>query len=96
MLCLLTDSVKKNQFEVHQELLHNANALKNIIIGDETWIYGYDGETKKLLLQWMGKGSLSSTKKSMDKSVKDQGNVDCVFLIGKKLPIMNLYHVVTW
>jgi len=27
-------------------------------------------------------------------SVKDQGDVVCVFLIGKALSIMNLYHVV--
>jgi len=36
---------------------------------------------------------VSSTKKSMDESVKDQGDVGC-FLIGRALSIMNLYHMV--
>ena len=35
-----------------------------------------------------------STKKSTDVSVEDQGVVGCVFLIGKALSIMDLYHVV--
>ena len=35
----------------------NENFLKNIITGDETWVYGYDVETKMQLSQWMGKGS---------------------------------------
>ena len=58
---LLTDDQKENRSENSQELLANAkgneNFLKNIITGDETWVYGYDVETKIQSLQWMGKGS---------------------------------------
>jgi len=47
---LLTDDQKENRVEISQELLVNANGnenfLKNIITGDETWVYGYDVETK--------------------------------------------------
>jgi len=47
---LLTDDQKENCVEISQELLANTNGnenfLKNIITGDETWIYGYDVETK--------------------------------------------------
>jgi len=48
--CLLTDDQKQNRVEISQELLANVNGnenlLKNIITGDETWVYGYDVETK--------------------------------------------------
>ena len=41
---LLTDYQKENRVEISQELLANANGnenfLKNIITGDETWVYG--------------------------------------------------------
>jgi len=47
---LLTDDQKENRVEISQELLANANCNenfhKNIITGDETWVYGYDIETK--------------------------------------------------
>jgi hypothetical protein len=42
---LLTDDQKENRSENSQELLANAkgneNFLKNIITGNETWVYGY-------------------------------------------------------
>jgi len=55
------DDQKKNHVEISQELLANANGnenfLKNIITGDETWVYKYDVETKMQSSQWLGKGS---------------------------------------
>jgi hypothetical protein len=58
---LLTEDQKENHVEISQELLANANGnenfLKNIITGDETWIYGYDVETKIKSSQWLWKGS---------------------------------------
>jgi len=51
MPCLLTDDQKENHVEISQELLADANGnenfLKNTITGDETWVYGYDVETKR-------------------------------------------------
>jgi len=48
---LLTDDRKEKHVEISQELLAhvngNENFLKNIITGDETWVYGYDVETKR-------------------------------------------------
>jgi len=59
--CLLTDDQKENRVEIRQELLANATGneifLKNIITGDETWVYRYDIKTKMRSSQWMGKGS---------------------------------------
>jgi hypothetical protein len=47
---LLTEDQKEKRVEISQELLANAsgneNFLKNIITGDETWVNGYDVETK--------------------------------------------------
>ena len=58
---LLADDQKENRVEISQELLANANGdknfLKKIITGDETWVYGYDVETKMQSTQWMGSGS---------------------------------------
>ena len=66
---LLTDDNKENRVEISQELLVNANGnedfLKNIITGHETWVYGYDIETK---IQWMGKGSPRPKKVQMSRS----------------------------
>jgi len=46
---LLTDAQKESHFTVSQELFDRSNAdenfLKNVITGDETWVYGYDVET---------------------------------------------------
>ena len=65
---LLTDDQKENRVEISQELLANAsgneNFLKNTITGDETWVYGYDVETKMQSPQWMRKGSPRPKKKA--------------------------------
>ena len=59
---LLTDDQKENRVEISQELLANANGnenfLKNIIIADKTWVYGYDVETKMQSRSGWGKGLL--------------------------------------
>ena len=56
---LLTDAQKENHVTVSQELFDRSNAdeniLKNVITGDETWVYGYGVETKVQSLQWMEK-----------------------------------------
>jgi len=58
---LLTEEQKQNRITVSQELLDRSNTdenfLKNVITGDETWVYGYDVETKVRSSQWVGKSS---------------------------------------
>jgi hypothetical protein len=57
---LLTDDQKQNRVDVSKELLDRANDdkfLKNIITGDETWVYGYDVETNVQSSQWVSKTS---------------------------------------
>ena len=69
---LLTNDQKENRVQISQELLTNAsgnyNFLKNIITGDETWVYGYDVETKMQSSQWVGKGSPRPKKARMCRS----------------------------
>ncbi|UYV68136.1 hypothetical protein LAZ67_5003148 [Cordylochernes scorpioides] len=42
--------------------------LKNVITGDETWVYGYDPETKKQSSQWLEPGEPRFKKARMIKS----------------------------
>jgi len=69
---LLTDDQKENRIEISQELLANANGngnfLKNIITGDETWVYGCDVATKMQSSQWMGRGSPPPKEARMSRS----------------------------
>jgi hypothetical protein len=63
---LLACAQKQKCVTVSQELFHRSYAyekvLKNVITGDETWMYGYDVETKVQSSQWMGKLSPQSKK----------------------------------
>ena len=57
----MTDDQKQTRVDVSQELLDRANGddnfFKNIITGDETWVYGYDVETNVQSSQWVSKTS---------------------------------------
>ena len=68
---LLTDAQKENRVTVTQELFDRSNAdenfLKNVITGDETWVYGYDVETK-VQSQWMEKLSPRPKKARQSRS----------------------------
>ena len=67
---MLTDNQRENCVEISQELLANANGNENFlkIITDETWVYGYDVETKMQSSQWMEKGSPLPKKARMSLS----------------------------
>ena len=56
---LLTDDQNQNRVDVSQELLDRVNGnykfLKNVIAGDDTWLYEYDVETKVQSSQWVSK-----------------------------------------
>lgn len=69
---LLTEEQKQNRVTVSQELLDRSNTdenfLKNVITGDETWVYGYDVETKVQSSQWVGKSSPRPKKARQSRS----------------------------
>ncbi|PNF21592.1 hypothetical protein B7P43_G12727 [Cryptotermes secundus] len=53
---LLTMEQKQCRLEIAQDMLDNANSnpnfLNTVITGDESWVYGYDLETKIQSSQW--------------------------------------------
>ena len=53
---LLNFEQKQRRISIAQELLNDVNddpgLLKRVITGDETWVYGYDVETKVQSSQW--------------------------------------------
>jgi len=61
MPCVLAEDQKANCVNISQELLDcinvDENFLKTIVTGNETWVYGYDVETKAQSSQWVGQGS---------------------------------------
>ena len=77
---VLTDAQKENHVTVSQELFDRSNAdenfLKNVITGDETWVYGCFVETKVQSSQWMEK--LSSRPK---KARQSRSNVKVMLIV---------------
>lgn len=55
---LMSEDQKDNRITICQELIDRANDydmfMRQIITGDETWVYGYDVETKVQSSQWIG------------------------------------------
>lgn len=53
---LLTEDQKNCRLEITQDNLHliksDPGLLKRVITGDESWVYGYDPETKAQSSQW--------------------------------------------
>jgi hypothetical protein len=52
---LLNDDLKAHHVSVCRELKQQAkddpNFISSIITGDETWVYGYDPETKQIAVK---------------------------------------------
>jgi len=63
---LLSDDQKALRISVCRELKRQArddlSFISNIIISDETWVYGYDPETKQQSSQWKSPNSLRQKK----------------------------------
>ena len=58
---LLTDDQREQRQKIAGDLLERScehvQFLKNIVTGDESWVYGYDPETKQQSSQWKGPSS---------------------------------------
>ena len=56
VLKLLTEQQKELRKEISEDMLdlanHEPEFIRTIITGDETWVYGYDSETKFQSSQW--------------------------------------------
>jgi len=57
VLCLLKEDQKQACVDVSKEHIDLANAMKHIITGDETWVYGYVIKTKAQYLHLVSKTS---------------------------------------
>jgi len=59
--CLLTDDQREQCQTIARDLFERScedvQFLKNIVTGDESWVYRYDLETRQQLSQWKGPGS---------------------------------------
>jgi histone-lysine N-methyltransferase SETMAR len=79
---LLSDDQKAHRVSVCRELKQQArddpNFISNTITGDETWVYGYDPETKQQSSQWKSPNS-PRPKKSASSSQHRQVPVDYFF-----------------
>ena len=55
---LLTDDQREQRQTIALDLFElsceDMQFLKNIVTGDESWVYGYDPETKQQSSQWKG------------------------------------------
>ena len=69
---VLTEDQKANRVNISQVLLDRVsvdeNFLKTIVTGDETWVYGYNVETKAQSSQWVGQESPRPKKAQMIRS----------------------------
>jgi len=58
---LLTDDQRERRQTIGGDLLERScedvQFVKNIVTGDESWVYGYDRETKQHSAQWKGPSS---------------------------------------
>ena len=59
---MLTDDQREQRQTIACDLFERSSEdvqfLKNIVTGDESWVYGYDLETRQQLSQWKGPASL--------------------------------------
>ena len=81
---LMTSDQQAHRVQVCQDLLdHSENDkefLSKIITGDESWVYGYDVETKVQSSQWTSKTqNIPQTQKSLLSSIQNQGAAHSFF-----------------
>jgi len=78
---VLTVEQKQQRLSISLELRDRAASdssfLGSVVMGVETWVYGYDPETRVQSSQW--KLPSSRAKKSASIKIQHQGGGDCVF-----------------
>ncbi|XP_035213747.1 uncharacterized protein LOC118187601 [Stegodyphus dumicola] len=79
---VLSVDQKKWSMTVCQEMLKRLNVdpnfLEKVVIGDETWVYEYDPESKRRSSEWHTASSPKPKKARMSKS---RVHVDCYFMV---------------
>lgn len=69
---VLTEDQKSFRVEIAEDILESINKdpelLERIIVGNETWVYGYDSETKAQYSQWATREELQPKKARQSRS----------------------------
>ena len=77
----LSDEQKQHRLQMAQELINRSendpDLLNRVITGDESWVYGYDPETKAKSSQW--KSLVSPQPKKVRKSQSNAKSILVVF-----------------
>jgi hypothetical protein len=83
---LLSDNQKDHRISVRKEKQagDDPNFMFNVITGDETWVSGYDPETKQQLSQWKSQNS-PWPKKSASSLQQCQVRIDLFFSATSKV-----------
>ena len=88
------DEQKENRVSISREFLDRVTGdpdfLKQVITGDERWVFEYDPETKRQSFEWHTTESPRPKKARMSKS--KMKSMLIVFLTLKVLSIRSLYH----
>jgi len=66
-------------FELHDRAASDSSFLGNVIMGDETWVSGYDPETRVQSSQWKSPSSPSAKKARQSRSTSNIKVVMIVF-----------------
>lgn len=78
---MLTAEQKQLRVDVSEDILdcvrNDPNFLKNVITGDETWVYGHDPETKVQSSQWKHSSSPEAENKHDKCIAKSKSNKQC-------------------
>jgi hypothetical protein len=83
---LLSNDQKEHRVAVCREL--KINFISKVITGDESWVYGYDPETKQQSSQWEV-AKFTAAEKSTSSSQQCQVHVDRFSLTSKALSTRN-------
>ena len=77
---ILSDEQKMKRLNNSKEMLlkiqKNPELLKRVITGDESWVYGYDPETKQMSSRW-----LTSTEPPPKKVKSQKSAVKCMLVL---------------
>jgi len=78
---LLTDDQREQRQAIARDLFERScedvQFLKNIVTGDESWVYGHDPETKQQSSQWTS--HVSATKEGAPGAKQNKGHITGVF-----------------
>ena len=80
---VLTVEQKQQRLSISLELRDRAASDSSFVrivgSGDETWVYGYDPETRVQSSQWKSPSFPRAEKKNASIKIQHQGGDDCVF-----------------